>query len=65
MSLTSASGLAVGLEQNVSPYVLAGATRRWRILSTSFAPPRAALRLTARADSGPVDQPVSAPSAGS
>jgi fimbrial chaperone protein len=65
MALTSASGRAVALEQNVSPYVLPGATRRWRIISTTFAPSREALRLTARADSGPVDQPVSAASAGS
>ena len=64
MALT-ADGRAVALEPNVTPYVLPGATRRWRIMSSNFAPSREALRLTARADSGPVDLPVSAASAGS
>jgi fimbrial chaperone protein len=63
MALTSADGRPIALEQNVSPYVLAGATRRWRIL-TSLAPFREGLRLRASADSGAIDQPVSAPSAG-
>ena len=63
MALTSADGRPIALEQNVSPYVLAGATRRWRIL-TSLAPSREGLRLRARADSGAIDQAVSAPSAG-
>ncbi len=63
MTLTAADGRPLALEQNVSPYVLAGATRRWRIL-TSFAPSREGLRLKARADAGAIDQAVSAPSAG-
>jgi fimbrial chaperone protein len=65
MVLATSAGRQVAIEQGVSPYVLPGATRRWRITSAGFAPSREALRLTARADSGPVDQPVSAPSAGS
>ena len=65
MSLRSADGRSIAIETNVSPYVLPGATRRWRILSETFAPSREALHLTARANSGRVDQPVSAPSAGS
>lgn len=64
MALTSAGGRKVALEENVSPYVLPGATRRWRITAANFAPSREALRLTARAGAGPVDQPVSAPSVG-
>lgn len=60
----TADGRPVALETNVSPYVLPGGARRWRILTNNFAPSREALRLTARADSGPVDQPVSASSAG-
>ena len=64
MALTE-GGRPVALETHVSPYILPGATRRWRITSSNFAPSREALRLTALADSGPVDQPVSAPSAGS
>jgi fimbrial chaperone protein len=59
----TAGGRAVPLEQNISPYVLPGATRRWRILSTDISPAREAVRLKARSDSGPVDQLVSAPSA--
>jgi fimbrial chaperone protein len=64
MALT-ADGRAVALDEHISPYVLPGATRRWRIVSSNFAPSREALRLTARADSGPVDLPVSVSSAGS
>jgi fimbrial chaperone protein len=63
MALTTADGRALALESNVSPYVLAGATRRWRILTPSFAPAREALRLTAQADAGAIDQAVSATSA--
>jgi fimbrial chaperone protein len=63
MALSSADGRPIALEQNASPYVLAGATRRWRIL-TRLAPSREGLRLRARADSGAIDQAVSAPSAG-
>ena len=62
MTLT-ADGRPIPLEQNISPYVLPGATRRWRILATDIAAVRPALRLTARSDAGPVDQLVSAPSA--
>ena len=62
MALT-AGGRPIPLEQNVSPYVLPRATRRWRILSTDVAPFREALRLTARSDSGPIDQPIAALSA--
>jgi fimbrial chaperone protein len=65
IALTSADGRPVAIESNSSPYVLPGATRRWRILSKTFAPSRETLRLTAQANSGPVDQPVSASSAGS
>ena len=65
MALSSADGRAIAIESNLSPYVLPGATRRWRILAETFAPSQTALRLTARADSGRVDQTVPAPSAGS
>lgn len=64
MVLRSADGRPVTLEANVSPYVLPGATRRWRIVSRSFAPSREGLHLTARADAGPVDQPVFSADAG-
>jgi fimbrial chaperone protein len=64
IALKSADGRSLEIESDVSPYVLAGATRRWRILTKSPAPSREALRLTARAESGQIDQTVSAPSAG-
>jgi fimbrial chaperone protein len=58
ISLTGASGSAK-VEANVSPYILPGATRRWRILTSGGVPaPGTALRLNATADAGLVDQPV-------
>ena len=64
LALTTAEGRALLLESNVSPYVLAGATRQWRILTQSFAPSREALRLKGHADGGVIDQSVSATRAG-
>jgi fimbrial chaperone protein len=63
LALTGAGGRRLELEANVSPYILAGATRRWRILTPNVAPSREALRLTAHANAGVIDQAVSAPSA--
>jgi fimbrial chaperone protein len=58
--LATGSGGALKVETNVSPYVLAGATRRWRILTPALVPmPGASLHLTARADTGAIDQTVS------
>jgi len=51
----------ITVQQDSSPYVLPGATRRWRITSNGFSPSGQALRVTAQADSGPVDQPVAGP----
>jgi fimbrial chaperone protein len=62
LALTGADGRRLQLDPNVLPYVLAGATRRWRILTPNFAPSREALRLTAHASGGVIDQAVSAPS---
>jgi fimbrial chaperone protein len=62
MALTSADGRPIALEANVTPYVLPGATRRWRIVTNNLAPSREALRLTARAGSGPVVQTIPATS---
>ena len=62
LALSAADGRRLDLESNVSPYILAGATRRWRILTRNFAPSREALRLTAHASAGVIDQAVSAPS---
>jgi fimbrial chaperone protein len=64
MRLATADGRVLALDTSVSPYVLAGGTRRWRIMTPSFAPSREALRLTAHADTSVIDQAVSATSAG-
>jgi fimbrial chaperone protein len=54
-----AGGGALALESNVSPYVIAGGVRRWRIVGRSLAPAAdATLRLTAHADTGEIDQAV-------
>jgi fimbrial chaperone protein len=57
IALATAGGGALKVETNVSPYILAGATRRWRIVSQAQSP-GATLHLTAHADSGAIDQPV-------
>lgn len=46
-------------QANASPYVLAGATRRWPLMTTGAVPAAgSAVRLTASADTGGLDQPV-------
>ncbi len=59
ISLTTPAGAALKVAGNVSPYVLAGATHSWRILSAGAAT-AGGLRLTAHADAGTIDQPVTA-----
>jgi fimbrial chaperone protein len=61
IAISTASGRPLKIEQNVSPYVLAGSTRRWRILTPNFSPGSAPLRLKADADTGPIDQPLILP----
>ncbi len=54
-----ADGHALSLEANVSPYVLAGSVRRWRILGQGPSPSAdGTFRLTAHADTGEIDQAV-------
>ncbi len=56
MVLRSAGGATIPINTaNVSPYVLAGNTRRWRLLGQ---PPGGPLRLTGNADNGPIDQQI-------
>jgi fimbrial chaperone protein len=58
VTLTTSEGAVLKTSQG-SPYVLAGATRRWRIAAPAGLPaPGGTLRLTALADSGAIDQPV-------
>ena len=42
--------------RRTNPYILAGATKRWHIVTPL--PPGAVLRLIASTDAGNVDQPV-------
>jgi fimbrial chaperone protein len=57
IALSTAGGRELQVEQNVSPYVLAGATRRWQILTRDFAlSTNVPLRLKVSADSRAIDQ---------
>jgi fimbrial chaperone protein len=59
MKLTAPDGRALPLEANVSPYILAGGVRRWRILDQGARPPAdGTMRLTAHAEIGEIDQAV-------
>ena len=58
IALTGAQG-ALKVETNLPPYILPGATRRWRIPGLGPRPaPGTTLRLTANAEAGAIDQPV-------
>lgn len=58
IAMTTSEG-AVLTTDEASPYVLAGAARRWRIAAPANLPaPGGTWRLTARADAGAVDEPV-------
>jgi fimbrial chaperone protein len=60
MVLVGPGGRRAELESGVSPYILAGATRRWRIMPSGPAPaPGEDYRLTAHGDNGAIDQAVS------
>jgi fimbrial chaperone protein len=57
--LSTASGSKLKADPGVSPYILAGATRRWHIAASGFQPPPDdQLKLTARADAGAIEQQV-------
>ena len=56
LGLRTSSAAAVQVETaNVSPYVLPGSTRRWRLLGRV---PGGPLRLIGNSDNGAIDQPV-------
>jgi fimbrial chaperone protein len=56
LALRTAGGATVAVEtKNVSPYLLAGATRRWPLAGRL---PGGPLRLTGGGDEGAIDQPV-------
>lgn len=58
IELAGAIGRTVRVEPNLSPYILPGATRRWRILGLSSPTAGTTLRLTARTDNSTIDQAV-------
>lgn len=59
IALAAPDGAVAKVETNTSPYVLAGATRRWRIVATGpVVAPGTAPRLTAQTDSGSINQTV-------
>ena len=59
ISLASAEGSRFKIEAGASPYVLPGATRRWRILAGGPSLGHVAtLHVTAKTDGGVIDQPV-------
>ncbi len=60
IALTTNDGSAVKTAENASPYILAGAAQRWRIVEQDGVPATGgSLRLSARSDSGVISEPVS------
>lgn len=58
IKLYTAEGAALDVEAQTSPYVLPGATRRWRILGMRPLTPGTTVRLVASGDGGVIDQAV-------
>ena len=59
MVLRTSDGREFKEEPSASPYILAGATRRWRMVGKGSLPgPNEVLRLTAQANAGSIEQPV-------
>jgi fimbrial chaperone protein len=59
MVLTTSDGRKLKPESSASPYILAGATRRWHIVVQGPLPlPSETLRLTAHADAGAIEEQV-------
>lgn len=57
--LKGPGGATLKVEGNTSPYVLAGATRRWQVTERGFAPVSGGnLHLSAHADMGTIDQTI-------
>jgi fimbrial chaperone protein len=59
IKLQSADGHALGVEIKSPPHILAGASRRWLIVTKDLLAPNQVVRLTAGADSGAIDERVS------
>jgi len=59
IAVTASSGRKLGLKAKVSPYLLAGATRRWELDAQGYAPqPGESLKLTAHGIVGAIEEQV-------
>jgi fimbrial chaperone protein len=59
IALSAPGGVTLHPQPNQSPYILAGATRHWRLAASGAWPaPGATLRLTAQSDASRIDEPV-------
>ena len=59
IALTTGDGRKLEVESGATPYILSGATRRWRIVLKEPLPLQAdTLRLTAKTDAGVIDEQV-------
>ncbi|EGQ61098.1 pilus chaperone protein, putative, partial [Acidithiobacillus sp. GGI-221] len=59
IKLQAPGGGTLKVESNINPYILAGATMRWHIVTPSSPlAPGAVLQLTARTNTGHIDQSV-------
>ena len=61
IQLVTEDGRTLSIERNVSPYLLAGATRRWQISGDHNALSGPSIRLKAITDAGPLDQSIKLP----
>jgi fimbrial chaperone protein len=59
IALTASDGRKLEVESGATPYILSGATRRWRIVLKDSLPPQAdTMRLIAKTDAGAIDEQV-------
>lgn len=59
IAVAVADGVTLKADANQLPYILAGATRRWRLITDGPLPAAGAtLHLTAQGDTGAIDEPV-------
>jgi fimbrial chaperone protein len=58
IALAAPTGRVFKVDDNQSPYILAGNTRRWRLVTSGSTVPGAVVHLTAQGDSSVIDEPV-------
>ncbi len=63
IKLVTEDGRELTVERNMSPYLLAGATRRWQLSGDDLAVSGRSIRLKAMTDAGPLDQSINLPTA--